>query len=159
MFFKIGVLKKFANFTEKHLCWTCKLACNFIKKRLQHRYFPVKYVNFFRTAFFTEHLRWLLIMFSVRKLLQHVVIHFAIFSQPVNRNQVFSISKHIHEQRHEQANLSIRHKRRKDRSLIKYRLSIKIKRPKFYYTKVSVLIKGPKSYNTEVSIIISNLVL
>ena len=27
-----------------------------------------------------------------------VVIHFAIFCQPVNRNQVFSIFKHIHEQ-------------------------------------------------------------
>ena len=93
MFFKIGILKNFTNFTGKHLCWSLffiKLACNFIKKRLQHRRFPVKSANFFRTAIFTEHLRWLLlIMLSVRKLLLHVVIHFAVFCQPVNRHQVF----------------------------------------------------------------------
>ena len=34
MFFKIGVLKDFAIFTGKHLCWS--LPQNFIKKRLQH---------------------------------------------------------------------------------------------------------------------------
>ena len=40
MFFKIGALKNFANFTGKHLCWNFLLicSCNFIKKRLQHRY-------------------------------------------------------------------------------------------------------------------------
>ena len=27
-------------------------ACNFIKKRLQHRCFPVKFAKFFRTSFF-----------------------------------------------------------------------------------------------------------
>ena len=32
IFFKIGILKNFANFTEKHLRWS--EACNFIKKRL-----------------------------------------------------------------------------------------------------------------------------
>ena len=38
---KIGVLKNFANFTGKHLCWSLFLinlqakALNFIKKRLQ----------------------------------------------------------------------------------------------------------------------------
>ena len=35
--------------------------CNFIKKRLQHRCFPVKFCKFLRTFFFTEHLRWLLL--------------------------------------------------------------------------------------------------
>ena len=42
----IGVLlkKAFVNFTEKHL-----QACNFIKKRLQHSYFPVKFTKFLRT--------------------------------------------------------------------------------------------------------------
>ena len=49
-FFKIDVLKDFANFTGKHQCWS--LACNFIKKRLQHRCFPVKFANFLRTPFF-----------------------------------------------------------------------------------------------------------
>ena len=39
---KKGVLKKFGNFTEKHLCWGIFLIklqawpCNFMKKRLQH---------------------------------------------------------------------------------------------------------------------------
>ena len=47
---------------------------------------------------------------SVRELLQQVVIHFAAFCKPVNRNQVFSIFKHVHELRHEQANRSIRQK-------------------------------------------------
>ena len=126
MFFKISVLENLANFTGKHLCWSLfkiKLACNFIKKRPQHRCFPVKFANFFRTDFFTEHVRWLLlIMLSVRKLLQHVVIQFAgFFCQPVNRKQVFSIFKHVHEQRHEQANWFIRHNGRRDRSLIKYK--------------------------------------
>ena len=47
MFFKIDVLKNFANFIGKHQCWS--LACNFIKKRLQHRCFHVKFANFLRT--------------------------------------------------------------------------------------------------------------
>ena len=33
--------------------------CNFIKKRLQHRCFPVKFAKFLRTPFFTEHMRGL----------------------------------------------------------------------------------------------------
>ena len=43
------------NLIEKHLCWSLffiKLqACNFIKKRLQHRCFPVKSAKFFKTLF------------------------------------------------------------------------------------------------------------
>ena len=31
-----------------------------LKKRLRHRCFPVNFVKFLRTHFFTEHLRWLL---------------------------------------------------------------------------------------------------
>ena len=31
-------------------------ACNFIKKRLQHRCFPMKFMKSLRTPFFTEHL-------------------------------------------------------------------------------------------------------
>ena len=38
------------------------LVCNFIKKRLQHRYFPLKIAKFLRTPFFREHFRWLLVM-------------------------------------------------------------------------------------------------
>ena len=35
--------------------------CNIIKKRLQHRHFPAKFVKFLRTPVFTKHLRWLLL--------------------------------------------------------------------------------------------------
>ena len=62
MFFKISVLKNFANFTGKHLRWSIfliklqALACNVIKKRPQHRCFPVKFEKFLKTPLFTEHL-------------------------------------------------------------------------------------------------------
>ena len=58
-----GVLKNFANFTEKHLCWSECLfnketglkACNFIKKRLQHSCSPVKSTKLLRTPIIAEH--------------------------------------------------------------------------------------------------------
>ena len=70
MFFKIGVLKIFANFTKKHLCWSLfstNFLTNFIKKTLQRRRFPVKFAKFLRAPFSTEHLRWFLlhVMLSV----------------------------------------------------------------------------------------------
>ena len=53
---KKAVLKNFAKFTEKQLCWSL-----FLNKiaglRLQHRRFPVNFVKFLRTPLFTEHLR------------------------------------------------------------------------------------------------------
>ena len=55
MFFKISVIKSFANFTGKHLCWSfllTKFLTNFIKKTLQHRRFAVKLAKFLRTPFF-----------------------------------------------------------------------------------------------------------
>ena len=36
-------------------------ACNFIKKRPQHRFFLVKFAKFLKTSFVTEHLRQLLL--------------------------------------------------------------------------------------------------
>ena len=63
MFFKIGVLKRFANFTGKHLhgiLFLKKLQADGLqlhKKRLQYRCFPVKFVKFLRKPFLTEHLR------------------------------------------------------------------------------------------------------
>ena len=38
---------------------------NFIKKRLQHRLFPVKFTKLLRAPCFTEHLQWLLLKVSV----------------------------------------------------------------------------------------------
>ena len=56
VFYKKAVLKYFAIFTGKYLCWSLffnKYAglqfCNFIKKRLQHRCFPVNIAKFLRT--------------------------------------------------------------------------------------------------------------
>ena len=46
-FFKIGVLKNFAIFTGKRLCWSLF----FIEKRLHHRYFPNNIAKFLRTTF------------------------------------------------------------------------------------------------------------
>ena len=54
MFFQIGVLKNFSNFTAKHLSWS--LCC-----RLSGACFSVKLSTFLRKTFFTEHLRWLLL--------------------------------------------------------------------------------------------------
>ena len=45
MFFKIDVLKKFTIFTGKHLC-----SNNFIKKRLQLRFFPINIAEFLTTG-------------------------------------------------------------------------------------------------------------
>ena len=56
VFCKKGVLKNFAIFTGKRLCWTLfnkvtgLQACNFIMKRLQHICFPVNIVKFLRTT-------------------------------------------------------------------------------------------------------------
>ena len=70
IFFKLGVLKNLEIFTGKYLCWNLSLfneiaglkAYNFIKKRLQHRCFPVNIAKFVR-AYFKEHLWWLLLNF------------------------------------------------------------------------------------------------
>ena len=55
-FNKTTVLKNFAIFTEKHLRWSLFLnknvglqSWNSIKKRLQHRFFPVNIAKFLRT--------------------------------------------------------------------------------------------------------------
>ena len=45
---KKNVLKNFAIFTRKHLCWRLFgiFGVDFIKKRLQDRYFPVNITKF-----------------------------------------------------------------------------------------------------------------
>ena len=71
MYFRKGVLKNFAMFTGKHLCWSLFFnkyaglkASNIIKKRLQHNFFSVKFAKFLRTPFFTQHAQWLLLEIS-----------------------------------------------------------------------------------------------
>ena len=56
IFFKIGVLTNLSNFTGKHLCWSLETPS---------KCFPVKFTEFLRTPFFTEHLRWLLLKISL----------------------------------------------------------------------------------------------
>ena len=56
MFYKIDALKNLAIFTGKHLRWRFLLT-KFIKKRLQHRCFPVNIAKCLSTAFYTEHSR------------------------------------------------------------------------------------------------------
>ena len=48
VFCKKGVLRNFTKFTGKYLCQSL---CNFIKKRLWHRCFPVNFAKFLRTPF------------------------------------------------------------------------------------------------------------
>ena len=81
IFFKIGVFKSFANFTQKHLCWGL---------------FLIKF-RFLKISFFTEYLRWLLLE-GVREGTRLVKIlqscHFNIFGisrrcfrkMPIKRN-------------------------------------------------------------------------
>ena len=68
VFFKVGVLKNFHNIYRKTPMSESLFekvaglkAYNFNKKRLLHRYFPVKFVKVLRTSFFTKHLWWLLL--------------------------------------------------------------------------------------------------
>ena len=66
MFWKKGVLRNFAKFTEKHLCQSLFLnkvaglwPCNFIIKETLVQVFSVNFAKFLKTPFFTEHLWWL----------------------------------------------------------------------------------------------------
>ena len=56
VFCEKGVLRNFAKFTGKHAA-----PATLLKKRLCHRCFPVNFVKFLRTPFFTEHIWWLLL--------------------------------------------------------------------------------------------------
>ena len=68
MLFKIGALKNFAIFAGKHPCWSLfkmklqawKLA-TLLKRESNPVFFFVNIVKSLRTAFFIEHLRWLLL--------------------------------------------------------------------------------------------------
>ena len=66
MFFQIVVPKNFAIFTGKHLCWSLLLiklqafrSTTLLQIDSNTGFFPVKFANFLRTLYFTEHIRWL----------------------------------------------------------------------------------------------------
>ena len=58
MLLQIGILKNFAIFTGKRLCWSIFLI-KFIKKRLQHGCLSLNVTKVLRAAKVLEHLRWL----------------------------------------------------------------------------------------------------
>ena len=71
VFCKKGVLRNFAKLTGKYLCHSLffnKVAglrsTTLLKKRLWRRCFAVNFAKFLRTPFFTEHLQWLLLVYS-----------------------------------------------------------------------------------------------
>ena len=68
VFCKNCVLENFTKFTGKHLYESFFFnniaglrPATLLRKRLWHRCFPVNFVKFLRTPFFTEHLRWRLL--------------------------------------------------------------------------------------------------
>ena len=68
VFCKKGVLRNFVEFTGKHLCQNFFFnkvegpkPATLLKKRPWHRWFPVNFVKFLRTALNIEHLWWLLL--------------------------------------------------------------------------------------------------
>ena len=73
VFCKKGVLRNFTKFTGKHLCQSLFFnnvaglrPATLLKKGLWRRCFPVNFVKFLRTPFFTEHLWWLLLEFPTQ---------------------------------------------------------------------------------------------
>ena len=96
MFFKVGALKSLSEligntYLESLFNKIANLQTyNSIKSRLQHRCFPVNIAKFFRTAFSTEHLPWL------------VVKHCALEKSPLShfhyfKNLFLKVSKNLQE--------------------------------------------------------------
>ena len=58
-----GVVRSFAKFTGKYLYLSLFFdkvaAATLSKQRLRYRCFPVNFVKFLRTLFYTEHVQWL----------------------------------------------------------------------------------------------------
>ena len=88
--FKIGDLKRFANFTGKHRRWSLFLnnlqaSCNFVKKRLQHRTFPVNFAKFPKTPFLQNTSRRLLLYAYVfMRISLFVELYLRLFTVTVN---------------------------------------------------------------------------
>ena len=72
--------KKFRKIHRKHLCQSLFLiklqtqTCNFIKKRLWYRCFPMNFVKLLRTPFLTEHLRCLASFYKETVMLQNDIL-------------------------------------------------------------------------------------
>ena len=68
-------------------------ACNFIKKGLWHRCFPVNFVEFPRTHFLTEHLWWLLL--NIHCVCFYLINKKIVFTEKRYRVKFSSIKKHL----------------------------------------------------------------
>ena len=42
---------KLSHISQENMCWSLFQTCNFIKKRLHRRYFPMKFAKFLRALF------------------------------------------------------------------------------------------------------------
>ena len=79
VFYKKFVRKTFAIFTGKHICWSLfsiKLQANFIKKRLQHRCFPMNIAKSLRTPFLKNILQTALLRVNLLIYFKPVVFFF-----------------------------------------------------------------------------------
>ena len=75
---KILAMQKqsFAGVLQSKCSWKGLQPCNFIKKRLQHQGFPVKFAKVLRIPFFKEHLWWLLLTMGAPYLVKLEVTFF-----------------------------------------------------------------------------------
>ena len=69
------------SFQENYLS---EKVCNFIKKRLQHRCFPVKFSKFLRKFFSTEHLWWLLLKSNLLQIMSNFLFETCGFTNNPN---------------------------------------------------------------------------
>ena len=88
---KTDVLKNFANFTGKHMCQSLFIvslkACNFIKKKLQHKCFPIIIANLLRAPILKNICKQLLLcILWIFKILPWTV-HFSAWWTPMNHKQ------------------------------------------------------------------------
>ena len=64
MFFKIDVLKNFANFTRKHVCWSlCLIKLH--AKKAPTQVFSSEICEIFNNNYLEEHLQWLLLNYCI----------------------------------------------------------------------------------------------
>ena len=74
MFLKIGVIKTFSIFTEKHLCWSLlpinlkTKGLHLYKKEPATQQFSCEYCKIFKNSFFIGHLRWLLCRLPLKEI-------------------------------------------------------------------------------------------
>ena len=97
MFCKKGVLTNFANFTGKHLCQILFFnkvsglrTAILLKMRLRHRCFPVNFVKFLRTLFFSQNISGCCFCKSDqihRKLISKLFTYTMLFHKKLNNNQ------------------------------------------------------------------------